>query len=123
MTGHKSTQALELYERPSIHQKQALSKVITGGTGSHFSSELCQIENQPCLDQSQTLNGQHLQQLSMNDRRVMDSSSWMSSMFHGLTNCTINISPQNFNVNFNPTAKDVEDEFDTVVSGVEDHMY
>ena len=124
VTGHKSTQALQLYERPTVEQKQAVSNVITGGSRKeNFSSELCRVQNQPPVSTPQPPQRQALQQLSMNDRRVVDSSSWMSSMFNGLTNCTINITPQNFNVNFNPQPKGVEDEFDTVVSSMKDDMY
>ena len=33
VTGHKSSKALALYERPTLAQKQALSKVLAGGQG------------------------------------------------------------------------------------------
>ena len=94
MTGHKSTQTLKLYERPTVKQKRALSNVITGGLRGNFGSELCRIQNQPPQPVA-IPQWPALQQLSMNDKRVVDSSSWMSSMFNGLTNCTIN-SPHNF---------------------------
>ena len=34
VTGHKSSKVLALYERPTLAQKQALSKVLAGGPGS-----------------------------------------------------------------------------------------
>ena len=44
VTGHKSSEALALYERPALVQKQALSKVLAGGSGTtsstSFSEEL-----------------------------------------------------------------------------------
>ena len=38
ITGHKSSKALALYERPTLAQKQALSKVLAGGPGSSSST-------------------------------------------------------------------------------------
>ena len=38
VTGHKSSKALALYERPTLAQKQALSKVLAGGPGSSSST-------------------------------------------------------------------------------------
>lgn len=37
VTGHKSSKALALYERPTVAQKQAVSKVLAGGPGPSMS--------------------------------------------------------------------------------------
>ena len=38
VTGHKSSKALALYERPTLAQKQALSQVLAGGSGTTSST-------------------------------------------------------------------------------------
>ena len=43
ITGHHSSKALSLYERPSLAQKQAVSKVIAGG-GASFPEEVQKIQ-------------------------------------------------------------------------------
>jgi len=50
-----------------------------------------------------------------------DPSSLVSSMFSGLSNCTINITPQHLNINLQPpvmTHVDEFDEFDALVSSL-----
>ena len=43
----------------------------------------------------------------------------MGSLFQGLNNCTVNITPQNFHVHFHrappPTATSTQEEFDALV--------
>ena len=72
VTGHRSN-ALHLYERPSLQQRQEVSKVLVQGAGNK--------ENTPQM-------GNHPMQ------RV--SSNVLGSVFSGVS---INISPQNFTVN------------------------
>ena len=51
ITGHRSSKALSLYERLSLAQKQAVSKVMAVG-GSSFSEQVQKIQ---ANDQSQEL--------------------------------------------------------------------
>ena len=57
VTRHKSSKALALYERPTLAQKQALSKVLAGGPGSSSSSE--EVDKLKC-NQSTVQRSEHL---------------------------------------------------------------
>ena len=61
ITGHRSSKALSLYERPSLAQNQAVSKVMAGN-GS-FSEEVQKIQSKdsqevaiPSTSQTKTAN-------------------------------------------------------------------
>ena len=61
ITGHKSSKALALYERPSVAQKQALSKVLAGSESSSsgpmsFGEEVDKLQQVQAVQKSQ----QHL---------------------------------------------------------------
>ena len=89
VTGHKSSKALAIYERPTIQQQQAVSGVLMGGSSSYVSK-----------GQSSAGPSYRMQQPS----GVPNSASMvMSSMFSGLNNCNITISPQNFHVHIQPS--------------------
>ena len=88
VTGHKSSKALAIYERPTIQQQQAVSGVLMGGSSSYLSK-----------GQSSAGPSYRMQQPS----GVPNTASMvMSSMFSGLNNCNISISPQNFHVHIQP---------------------
>ena len=44
VTGHKSSKALEIYERPTVPQKQALANVLNGSCRSDFSAEVTKMQ-------------------------------------------------------------------------------
>ena len=89
VTGHRSS-ALHLYERPSVQQKQAVSRVLVQGRQSF---------------EQRTKHSESLHTAS---------SSVIGSLFSGLTNCTVTISPQNFIVNATPMpAQSTEVAIDT----------
>lgn len=134
VTGHKSSKALALYERPTLQQKQALSKVLAGGkkTGS-FSSEVQKL-------QQEKAERQRIEQEKFAVRKTVEkreaatpNNGLLPSLFSGLTNCTINFCPQNFTIGFGGmttsqsqslTEECVVDEFDTIVSQLDvDNTY
>ena len=113
VTGHKSSKALAIYERPSLAQEQALSGVLMGGS-SNFVNR----------GQSSRMPLAAMPRAAMPS--VPNNSMLMSAMFSGLNNCNINISPQNFHVHIQPApvpqpAVQVDndfDEFDTLVQSL-----
>ena len=123
ITGHHSSKALSLYERPSLAQKQAVSKVIAGG-GASFPEEVQKIQ---ANDQSKKLvatpttsqtkiRATHSQSANPG----MNPAGFLSSLFNGLTNCNVNFSTQQLNINFgtlNPEMKQLE-EFDAIVENI-----
>ena len=74
VAGHRSN-AFQLYERPSMQQRQEVSKVLVQGA-----RQTVEKENIPTKG-----NG--------------PVNPVFNSTFSGVNNCTINISPQNFFVN------------------------
>ena len=105
VTGHKSSKALAIYERPNARQQQALSGVLVGHSSNY-------------LDRAQTSSSSQ----PSTSRSIPNTSMLTSSMFSGLNNCNITISPQNIHVHIQPTpaiapdplAADL-DEFDAIV--------
>lgn len=110
VTGHKSSKALAIYERPTI-QQQAVSGVLMGGSSSYLSK-----------GQSRAGPSYRMQQPSS----VPNTASMvMSSMFSGLNNCNITLSPQNFHVHIQPATAPKPllqdsnlDEFDQLVQSL-----
>lgn len=114
ITGHKSSKALALYERPNVAQKQALSKVLAGSQSSgsgqaSFAKEVDKLQQVQAVQRSQ-------QHLHFSNSRA-NPAGLFSSLFQGLTNCTINFSPQNINigVGFGEFNSSEIDEFDSIV--------
>ena len=106
VTGHKSSKALAIYECPNARQQQALSGVLVGHSSNY-------------LDRAQTSSVASNQPST--SRSIPNTSMLMSSMFSGLNNCNITISPQNFHVHIQPApdplAADL-DEFDAIVKSL-----
>ena len=102
VTGHKSN-ALQLYERPSVAQKEAVLGILVQGKRS-FAEEVdkenaggsCSIAQvrKPGYPVQKACIAAPLQQ--------QWSGTVLGSLFSGLNNCSVNISPQNFVVNVNP---------------------
>ena len=116
VTGHKSTKALALYERPTIAQKQALSKVLAGRPGSTSSTSFSEEVEKLRSSQSTMQRSQHY-----HHAQSAISPNLFSSMFHELSNCTINFAPKciNIGVGIGPgvvSSSDEIDEFDSIVS-------
>ena len=94
VTGHKSTKALKIYERPTVEQQQAVSKVLTvGGEYTPQPTKQLDLPRSPTTAQ---------QQLNVSQGASKKGGNLMGTMFSGLSGCTINITPQNFVVNFQP---------------------
>lgn len=101
-------------------QKQALSKVLAGSESSgvkpvSFTEEVDKVQQVQAVQRSQ-------QHLHFQKSRA-NPAGLFSSLFHGLTNCTINISPQNINigVGIGEFASSEMDEFDSIVAEMPMH--
>ena len=122
VTGHKSSQALHLYERSTVTQQQALSKVLTAppSSASGCSSYINEVQKLQGVYHTPAIPS-NVQALNVQSQcRVTQlGTSMLSLMFSGLTNCTINITPQQLNVNLQPqTAIRDVDDFDSIVNSL-----
>ena len=81
VTGHKPSKALEIYERPTVHQKQALSNVLNGSCRGDFGAEVTKMQ------------GGEKELLKTSTTRQNGGTPFMGSLFQGLNNCTVNITP------------------------------
>ena len=107
VTGHRSSKALEIYERPTVPQKQALANVLNGSCRGNFGAEVTKMQG----GEKRIIKTSTTQQLG---------APFMGSLFQGLNNCTVNIAPQNFHVHLHqgspPIASSTqEEEFDALV--------
>ena len=85
VTGHRS-KALELYERPSLKQQQSVSRILMQGKENANPQQLPANPEQPsCMSSSVSHN--------------VVSPSVFGSLFSGLNNCNVTVSPQNLIVN------------------------
>ena len=100
VTGHKSKKALEAYERPTVQQGQAVSKVLTAGE-SYAPESVAGME-------SSSKVGEKLSVMQVKSA-TQNGGNLLRTMFSGLNSCTINITPQNFVVNLQPTAQPPSD--------------
>ena len=106
-TGHRSLQALRVYERPSEEQHQAVSNILVSGDKSRkFGTEVQNINTPGTAQRS-------LEVQKVSTARGMSTIGALpGALFGNLSNCTINITPQNFVVNMGQSIAQVEDEFD-----------
>ena len=100
VTGHRSSTALAPYERPSLTQKQAVSKVLA--EGESFDQEVNSIAQQ----QTSSFNGAAIHPTSVlasaihtHSAHQLDPAGLFSSPFNGLTNCTVKFAPRYLNIN------------------------
>ena len=112
VTGHRSS-ALHLYERPTIEQKQSVSKVLVQGDNEFQKGK----KNTPVSNGKENI---HVQMCPT----VTCSSNVFGSLFSGVNNCNITISPQNFSVNVcssssTSSLKHDDIDIDTLFSGVD----
>ena len=82
ITGHRSSKALEVYERPTQSQLQAVSSVMSQ-PGCSFSEEL----------HSRSEVYEHKKEMTTS------GAGLLGSMFSGLNECSIQIAPQSMVVN------------------------
>ena len=96
VTEHQSN-ALQLYERPSLTQKEAVSNILVQGKRS-FSEEVAKLD-----DASLCSVFRLMQQTSVVDptHQQWSGGALLGSLFSGLTNRTINTATHNFGINKN----------------------
>ena len=118
VTGHQSN-ALHLYERPSLAQKEAVSGILVQGNNS-FAKEMQKIDaGGSCSTSSAHQCPPAVQKTSALTSQQQWSGPMLGSLFSGLSNCTVNISPQNFIVNVNPPLVPCATEVDGLLDGIE----
>ena len=100
VTGHRSN-ALHLYERPTLQQKQEVSKILVQGKQS-FEWKENRPTSQP-MRSSLCNSGASVGSLPSTSRT---SGAILGSLFSGLANCNITISPQTFTVNVGSASRD-----------------
>ena len=88
VTGHRSN-AIQLYERPTEEQKKQVSKIMMN-SGS-----------KPSIPESASLGKENYFQgtPASRERRPYSTESIFGSVFSGLNNCNVTLTPQNFTVN------------------------
>ena len=116
VTGHKSSKALALCERPTLVQKQALSKVLAGGSGTTSSTSFSEeVDKLRCKEIGAIVQ--------MSEHHLHAKSALPAGLFSSrVSNCTINFAPKTINigVGIGGAASTQEDEFDfwTIVSNM-----
>lgn len=118
VTGHRSN-ALQLYERPTVQQKQSVSRVLVQGetyddTGKDNALQLYKcpslqqrpvpgvhVQGQSVFGDTRRENALHT---SVQQHSPVASKSAFGSIFSGLSHCSVNISPQNFIINVGSAA-------------------
>ena len=117
VTGHRSN-ALQLYERPSLAQKKAVLGILVQGKKS-FADEMDEENaggsSSVALEQKPVYPVQQAHVLAPTQQQCC--GTMLGSLFSGLSNCTVNISPQNFIVNVNPPAAHAS--VDGLLDGIE----
>ena len=121
VTGHTSN-ALELDERPSVAQKAAVSGILVQGRKS-FVDEVDK-ENSATADTTPMLPPLPTPPTSATSSFILppcatSGSNVACSLFSGLNNCTLNISPQNFIVNVSPPAVSHAQSVDGLLQGIQ----
>ena len=101
VTGHTSN-ALHLYEHPTLQQKQEVSKILVQGKQSFDGKE-----NEPTSEAIHSNTPSLCNAASVGSLpTARTSGASLGSLFSGLGNCNITISPQNFTVNVGSTSHD-----------------
>ena len=108
VTGHHSN-VLEVYQRPSVEQRQKVSKVLVQGAKEFSSSDK---ENVSVSASSTPL----VPGPSTSQAARLPGSTVMGSMFN---NCTVTISPQNFIINNYVGKQETEVDVDALLRGID----
>ena len=78
------------------------------------------VNSGPCsVGQGQKPNCLMQQALAVDPTQQQWNGAMLGSLFSGLSNCTVNISPQNFVVNVNPPSTPYIPEVDGLLDGIE----
>ncbi len=105
VSAHYVTHSMAHYHYPNISHTSYNQLYLSPGTQPHLSPS---YSTQPHLSQLYTYPGSQ------------SIASQLSGLFSSMTNCSVNISPQNFIVNTNPQkAASVEWEFDSLMENYE----
>ena len=119
-TGHRSVEALRLYERPSYNQHQAVSNVLTlVELQRSFSKELTignlRSSASHCTGVISRSTAENRAMRSTTAGSPFPTGFQMPALFENMNNCSVDI-----NVNMNQSAVNVsvEKEFDQLVSDV-----
>ena len=128
-TGHRSLEALRLYERPSHEQQQAVSRILTSsGTERHFGTDLSNVSAANRSATSCTVSHTAASCAQSHTSSVgfgPGIPNLSGTLFGNMTGCTVNICPQNFFVNLSTHAQPskspnkIEQEFDELIASVE----
>ena len=112
VTGHRSN-ALQLYERPTLQQKQNVSNILVQGTKEYHPGK----ENAPVSAPVSAPTQLHP------PATVADcASNVFGSLFSHVNNCNITISPQCFSVNVSNPQPPQQTDFDVkTLDGIEPH--
>ena len=118
VTGHKSSKALTLYERPTLAQKQALSKVLAGGSGTTSSTSFSEeVDKLRCKEMGAVVPKSERVTYTLSQLFLQ---AFFSSLFHGVSNRTINFAPKTINIGVGiGGATSTQDEFDSIVSNMQ----
>ena len=115
-TGHRSVEALRVYERPSIDQQQAVSNVLTSVAPQRsFGKELSNIQSSAIQRSSVIATAEKHTTKSNTLQSTLLTNIQMPALFGNMNNCSVNI---NINMNQPATKSSIEQEFDEIVSDV-----
>ena len=117
-TGHRSVEALRLYERPSHDQHQAVSNVLTSvAPQRNFGKELTNLQSSNSQNTSVICRstGENRATRSTTVQSPFPTNFQMPALFGNMNHCSVNI---NINVNQPAVQSSVEEEFDELVSDV-----
>ena len=129
-TGHRSLEALRLYERLSHEQQQAVSQILTSsGTECHFSTDLSNVSAANRSFATSCTVSHNAASCTQSHTPSLEFGPGISNpsgtLFGNMTGCTLNICPQNFVVNLSThtqppkSPNKTELEFDELVASVE----
>ena len=98
-----------------LMQEQVLSKVLTGGSETASSTSFSkEVDKLRCKEMGAVVQ--------KSEHHVHAKSALpASSLFHGVSNCTINLAPKTINirVGIGGATSTQEDEFDSIVSNMQ----
>lgn len=99
-TGHRSLEALRKYERPTSNEIQAVSNLLT--TDQPRTSYDAELEKTYVQESTSVTRSSIWHTQCVKEPQESTARGFMGSLFGNLTNCTINISPNTMNCNFQP---------------------
>ena len=107
-------------ERPSVAQKEAVSGILVQGKRSFAEEVDKENASGSCSIALVYKSGYPVQQTRIAAPLQQQwSGTVFGSLFSGLSNCSVNISPQNFVVNVNPPSVPYAPDVDSLLDGIE----